>query len=76
MFDELQQFVDAVTEFHREMVITLYQRFDLPEYTNAAAANNAFNQSQGHFAYNVTDDEPMFYDGSNWKKVSDGTNAS
>jgi len=76
MYKELAQVIESITEFHKEVVELLYQRIKLTKYTNVAEANLAFTKTKGHLAYNSTDDEPMFYNGTDWKKVSDGTNAS
>ena len=76
MFEELSQLVDSIKEFQVEMSLFMVDRIRLTKYTNAAAANAQIVEAKAHFAYNTTDEEPMFYNGTAWKKVSDGTNAT
>ena len=76
LFDEMKRFQESVSNFHRETVALLTDRFTLPTYATAAAANAQFTAAQGDIVYNTTDNEPMFYNGTAWKKVTDGTTAT
>lgn len=75
-FDEFERLVKSVRNLHMELVDILTDRVTLPSYTNKAAADAKFTAKAGDLAYNTTDVEPMFHNGTTWKKFSDGSTAT